>query len=363
MNEAQETASTRNSAYKDAGVDIDAADDLIQRIGPEVKKTQRAGVVSGLGGFGALFDPKACGLKDPILVSSTDGVGTKLRIAIETGLHDTVGQDLVAMCANDVVVQGAKPLFFLDYFATGKLDVEKAEAVINGIAKACDAIDCALIGGETAEMPGMYHSGDYDLAGFCVGAVEREALRDGSMVQEGDVILGLSSDGIHSNGFSLVRRIVLSSQGQSYSSPSGFMPGKTLGQALMVPTRLYVKPVLEALEQTGDTITGMAHITGGGIVENVPRCYGKDLMAEIDVTYWRRPAVFDWLKEHGSLTADDMLRSLNCGIGFVVVCRAKSVEAVKNSLSDSGEKVQVIGHIKKRGSADPAISILNKATL
>jgi phosphoribosylformylglycinamidine cyclo-ligase len=326
--------------YRSAGVDIEAGDALVDMIKPLASATKRVGVLGGLGGFGALFDLKAAGFKDPILVSTTDGVGTKLKIAIETGFHDSVGIDLVAMCVNDLIVQGAEPLFFLDYFATGKLSVDQARAVITGIADGCRTSGCALVGGETAEMPNMYADGDYDLAGFAVGAAERGQLLPRS-VQVGDTILGLTSAGVHSNGFSLVRRIVASS-GLRWTDPAPFAPGVTLGQALMVPTRIYVRAVL-ALHRVG-LLKAAAHITGGGLPGNLPRVL-PDNTAAVLTTSWPVPPVFSWLARTGKVEADEMLRVFNCGIGMALV--VSDPEAAIHLLEAEGESVVRIGVIKE----------------
>ena len=348
----------KQSAYKDAGVDIDAGEELVERIKPAVKRTMRSGTMGGLGGFGAMFDPKAAGYKDPILVSSTDGVGTKLKIAIDTNNHSGVGIDLVAMCVNDLVVQGAEPLFFLDYFATGKLDVDAAQAVIEGIAKGCEEAGCALIGGETAEMPGMYGAGDYDLAGFTVGAVERDQILTGENITEGDVVLGLSSSGVHSNGFSLVRKLVSTTQGAGFGSPAPFAAGKTMGEALLTPTRIYVKPLLKALKLGG--IKGMAHITGGGLTENIPRVLPDGVAVRLDAQNWPKPGVFGWLAQAGNLEAADMARTLNCGIGMVVVVAAAEADKIKASLESDGESVHVMGAVVARDNAEaPQVIIDN----
>jgi phosphoribosylformylglycinamidine cyclo-ligase len=327
--------------YRTAGVDIAAGDALVEAIKPLAKATTRAGVMGGLGGFGALFDLKAAGFTDPVLVSTTDGVGTKLKIAIETGLHGTVGIDLVAMCVNDLVVQGAEPLFFLDYFATGALSVEQARTVIRGIADGCRQAGCALVGGETAEMPGMYAAGDYDLAGFSVGAAERGALLPRA-VSPGDAVLGLASAGVHSNGFSLVRRVVEAS-GLSWTDPAPFAPNETLGQALMTPTRIYVRSVL-ALHRAG-LLKAAAHITGGGLIGNLPRVLPENTVAEIAVG-WPMPAVFGWLAQTGRITADEMLRVFNCGIGMALVVAEADADAAMRLLTQSGEQVSRIGVIQ-----------------
>ena len=340
------------SAYKEAGVDIDAAAELVENIKPHIKATHRNGVMSGIGGFGALFDLKDTGYQDPVLVSGTDGVGTKIKIAIDSGIHDTIGIDAVAMCVNDIVVQGAEPLFFLDYFATGKLDTGVAEQVIKGVAKGCELSGCALIGGETAEMPGLYADGDYDLAGFTVGAVEREKMITGNAIRDGDVILGLASSGLHSNGFSLVRKIIESTQGFDYKQKTSFSGDKTLQELLLEPTRIYVKSILDALESCEGSIHGMAHITGGGLLENVPRVLPEDVSAVIDVASWELPPVFGWLKEAGNLQPSDLASTLNTGIGMVVVCDAEAKDALTKSFESNGESVFEIGKIIKRNGSD-----------
>jgi len=325
--------------YRDAGVDIDAGDALVDRIKPFARATSRSGVMGGLGGFGALFDLKAAGFSDPVLVSSTDGVGTKLRVAIDADGHDTVGIDLVAMCVNDLVVQGAEPLFFLDYFATGKLSLGEASRVIRGIARGCEMAGCALVGGETAEMPGMYHDGDYDLAGFSVGAAERGDLLPQD-VTPGDVILGLASAGVHSNGYSLVRRIVAAS-GLAWSAPAPFAEGQTLAQALLTPTRIYVKSLL-ALHRAGK-LRAAAHITGGGLPGNLPRVLPQGMRAVIDGSAWTLPPVFRWMAGVGNVASDEMLRVFNCGIGMAVLVRAEDVAEATALLEAHGETVLRIG--------------------
>jgi phosphoribosylformylglycinamidine cyclo-ligase len=335
--------------YRDAGVDIDAGEALVDAIKPLTRATRRRGADAELGGFGALFDLKAAGFTDPLIVATTDGVGTKLKIAIETGLHDDVGVDLVAMCVNDLVVQGAEPLFFLDYYATGKLSVSQGRAVIAGIARGCGEAGCALIGGETAEMPGMYADGDYDLAGFAVGAVERGAVVDGRGVAPGDVVLGLASSGVHSNGFSLVRRIVAHS-GLGWDAPAPFAPGLGLAAALMAPTRIYVRSAL-ALCRAGK-VGAMAHITGGGLVENVPRVIPDDATVEIDAASWKLPPVFAWLMRTGNVPAAEMARVFNCGIGMVaIVPRAHAADA-RRILEAGGEVVHEIGHVRARAAGE-----------
>ena len=326
--------------YAEAGVDIDAGNALVDRIKPAAAATKRPGVMSGLGGFGALFDLKAAGYDDPILVAATDGVGTKLKIAIDTGLYDTIGIDLVAMCVNDLVCQGAEPLFFLDYFATGKLEVDAAARIIAGIAEGCRLSGCALVGGETAEMPGMYAPGDFDLAGFAVGAMNRGAALPAG-VQAGDVLLGLASDGVHSNGYSLVRRVVERS-GLAWDARAPFTQG-SLGAALLAPTRLYVKPALAAIRAGG--VHGLAHITGGGLTENLPRVLSEGLGAQIDLGAWSLPPVFTWLATEGGLAQAEMLKTFNAGIGMVLVVAADRADALAAELAAAGESVHHLGHV------------------
>jgi phosphoribosylformylglycinamidine cyclo-ligase len=333
------SAGAQGLDYRAAGVDIEAGDALVDAIKPLARATARAGVLGGLGGFGALFDLKAAGFNDPILVSTTDGVGTKLKIAIETGLHGTVGIDLVAMCVNDLIVQGAEPLFFLDYFATGKLSVEQARAVIGGIAEGCRQAGCALVGGETAEMPGMYLAGDYDLAGFSVGAVERGDLLPRA-VAIGDTVLGLASSGVHSNGFSLVRRVVASSL-LSWQDPAPFIAGQTLAQALMTPTRIYVRSML-ALHRAG-LLKAAAHITGGGLPGNLPRVLPDGMAASLAMT-WPVPPVFGWLARTGRIDSGEMLRVFNCGVGMALV--VSDPDAATDLLERHGERVSRIGVIQ-----------------
>ncbi len=326
--------------YAAAGVDIDAGNALVEQIKPHAKRTNRSGVMAGLGGFGGLFDLKAAGFEDPILVSATDGVGTKLRIAIDTGHFDTIGIDLVAMCVNDLVCQGAEPLFFLDYFATGQLDVDTATRIIAGIAEGCVQSGCALIGGETAEMPGMYAGDDFDLAGFAVGAMERGASLPKD-VQNGDVLLGLSSSGVHSNGYSLVRKLVeLSGLGWDAQSPFG---GDTLGAELLAPTRLYVKSCLAAIAAGG--VHGFAHITGGGLTENIPRVLGEGQGVRINLDSWMLPPVFEWLAKQGGISNAEMLKTFNCGIGMVIVVDRQSSHAVAEALAAQGETVVKLGEV------------------
>ncbi|MDN6040546.1 MAG: phosphoribosylformylglycinamidine cyclo-ligase [Acetobacter sp.] len=326
--------------YRDSGVDIEAGEALIDAIRPAAKATDRPGTMGGLGGFGALFDLKAAGFKDPVLVSCTDGVGTKLNLAIETDLHETVGIDLVAMCVNDLIVQGAEPLFFLDYFATGRLSVESAAKVVRGIAQGCKDSGCALVGGETAEMPGMYADGHYDLAGFSVGAAERDSLLPGS-IAEGDALIALPSSGVHSNGYSLVRRIV-SDAHLAWTDPAAFAPNQTLGEALLTPTKLYVKPVL-ALHRAG-LLHAAAHITGGGLPGNLPRVLPNGLDAVL-TAQWPVPPVFKWLARTGNVANEEMLRVFNCGVGMVLV--TPKPDEVLATLKEMGEPATLIGHIAK----------------
>tara|TARA_R110000751_G_scaffold271365_6_gene371529 strand:+ start:18185 stop:19270 length:1086 start_codon:yes stop_codon:yes gene_type:complete len=357
---------TNGLKYSDAGVDIDAGNRLVDRIKPHVRSTRRPGADGEIGGFGGLFDLKAAGFTDPVLVAANDGVGTKLKIAIDAGSHDTVGIDLVAMCVNDLVVQGAEPLFFLDYFATGKLDPAQGEAIVAGIAKGCIDAGCALIGGETAEMPGMYSGGDYDLAGFAVGAAERDALLPSGDIAAGDVILGLASAGVHSNGFSLVRRIVELS-GLAWNAPAPFNPaplepGATLADALLVPTRIYVRPLLQAIRQTG-AIKALAHITGGGFTENIPRVLPDGLMARINLDSITLPPVFSWLARTGGVEATEMLRTFNCGIGMIAVVAQEHADQVTAVLAEAGEQVVRIGQIAERASEAAGVEYSGKLDL
>ena len=340
-------------SYRDAGVDIDAGDALVERIKPLAKRTLREGVLAGIGGFGALFEvPKR--YREPVLVSGTDGVGTKLKLAFEWGAHDTVGIDLVAMSVNDVLVQGAEPLFFLDYFACGKLDVDVAARVIGGVAAGCEQSGCALIGGETAEMPGMYPPGEYDLAGFCVGVVEKSAIVDGRHIVPGDVLLGLASSGVHSNGFSLVRKIVARAGATGAGLPAT-LDGLPLRERVMLPTRLYVKPVLAALKQL--RIKGMSHITGGGLVENIPRCLPAGTKAALDKSSWPQPEIFGWLQREGGVAEAEMHRTFNCGIGFVLVVAAADAERAAGLLRAEGETVYRIGRIEARQGDEAAAQV------
>ena len=369
----------QESAYKKAGVDIDAAADLVEQIKPAIKNTIRSGVMSGIGGFGAMFDLKAAGYEDPILVSSTDGVGTKIKISIDSKNHNSIGIDAVAMCVNDLIVQGAEPLFFLDYFATGKLENTVAKSVIEGVAKGCEISGCALIGGETAEMPGLYADGDYDLAGFTVGAVNRSDVITGEQIKEGDVILGLASNGVHSNGYSLVRKIISDTANLDYTSPCPFdmtitlqdkdiekqitYEAETLCDALLAPTRIYVKSLLKALkiksEDGSPAIKGMAHITGGGLTENIPRVLPDGIAAHIDASTWKLPAIFEWLKEQGQLENSDLARTLNCGIGMIVICNPKQAKEIEKSLISTGETVYCIGKTRAQKLSDISIYLDN----
>ena len=337
---------TQHSApltYRDAGVDIDAGDALVDRIKPLAKLTMRPGVLGGIGGFGALFEvPKH--YREPVLVSGTDGVGTKLRLAFEWNRHDTVGIDLVAMSVNDILVQGAEPLFFLDYFACGKLSVDTAASVVGGIAQGCEQAGCALIGGETAEMPGMYPDGEYDLAGFAVGAVEKSAIIDGKSIAAGDVVLGLASSGAHSNGYSLIRKVIE----RAGATPDQDFHGRRLVDAVMAPTRIYVKPVLAALKAHGTAIKGLAHITGGGLTENVPRILQANLAARLHAANWALPELFKWLQQEGGIEDPEMHRVFNCGIGMVIVVSAADAAAVQATFDAEGETVYVLGEIENR---------------
>jgi phosphoribosylformylglycinamidine cyclo-ligase len=347
--------------YADAGVDIDAGNAMVEKIKPLVRATFRPGADGEIGGFGGLFDLKAAGFRDPVLVAANDGVGTKLKVAIGAKKHDTVGIDLVAMCVNDLVVQGAEPLFFLDYFATGRLDPDEGATIVGGIAEGCRQAGCALIGGETAEMPGMYAAGDYDLAGFAVGAAERGTLLPRGDINPGDVVLGLASSGPHSNGYSLIRRVV-ERAGLDWQADAPFAEDRTLAEALLTPTRVYVKPLLAAIRKTG-AIKAMAHITGGGFPENIPRALPKTLAAEIDLDAVAVPPVFSWLAEAGGIEAHEMLRTFNCGIGMVLVVAAENVDAVTRSLESSGEAVSTIGRIIERGPDAAGVSYKGTLTL
>jgi phosphoribosylformylglycinamidine cyclo-ligase len=332
-------------SYRDAGVDIDAGDQLVENIKPIARRTLRDGVLAGIGGFGALFEvPKR--YRNPVLVSGTDGVGTKLKLAFELGRHDTIGIDLVAMSVNDVLVQGAEPLFFLDYYACGHLDVATATVVIKGIATGCEQAGCALIGGETAEMPGMYPAGEYDLAGFAVGVVEKDRILDGSRIAAGDVVLGLASSGAHSNGYSLIRRILE----RSAVDLAADFHGRPLSDVILAPTRIYVKPVLALMQQVD--VKGLAHITGGGLLENVPRILPDGVTAELDRNAWPRPALFAWLQEQGNVADQEMFRVFNCGIGMIAVVAASQAEQATQLLRGAGETVYRIGQIRARRAGE-----------
>lgn len=352
-----------SQAYKQAGVNIEAGNDLVKRISPAASATKRPGTMDSIGGFGALFDLKAAGYNDPVLVSSTDGVGTKLKIAAIMNMHKTIGQDLVAMCVNDIVTLGAEPLFFLDYFATAHLDVDTAQDVITGIAKACEESGCALIGGETAEMPGLYAPGDYDLAGFSVGALERDSQITGADVKPGDVILGLASSGLHSNGFSLVRKIIQDNSGLTYNDPAPYTTGVNLGNDLLTPTKLYIKSLMKVLKDPAlrPAIKGMANITGGGLLENIPRVLPSGIRAEIDCKGWTLPPLFKWLKDLAELSVEDTATTFNCGIGMAVICDPAEVAKIQDVLSEAGETVYRIGQITAADMMDASEIVLLNA--
>jgi phosphoribosylformylglycinamidine cyclo-ligase len=340
-------------SYRGAGVDIDAGNALVEAIKPLARATARPGADAGLGGFGALFDLKAAGFRDPILVSTTDGVGTKLLIAIAAGRHETIGTDLVAMCVNDLVVQGAEPLLFLDYFATGRLDVATGRTIIAGIAEACRAVGCALVGGETAEMPGMYDPNEYDLAGFAVGLVEKKRIIDGSTIAPGDAIIGLASSGPHSNGYSLVRKVIAVSGADLYEKLD---EARTLGEALLEPTRIYVKPVLALLGEV--EVKGLAHITGGGLLENIPRVLPDHAAARLEKNAWQRPAIFDWLQKQGGIEEQEMHRTFNCGLGMVVVVRAASAGHAVDLFARHGVDAWQVGEIVARAQGAPQVVVV-----
>jgi len=337
------TEKRRGLTYAQAGVDIDAGNRMVELIKPLVRATARPGADAEIGGFGGIFDLKRVGYRDPILVAATDGVGTKLKVAIETGRHDTIGIDLVAMSVNDLVVQGAEPLFFLDYYACGRLEPEIGAAVVAGSSVGCRESGCALIGGETAEMPCVYQGDDYDLAGFAVGAVERDALLPRADIVEGDVILGLSSSGVHSNGYSLVRKVI-EKTGLPWTAPAPFMPKQSLGEAILIPTRIYVKACLAAIRET-NAVKGLAHITGGGFPDNIPRILPKGLGARIDLARVAVPAVFQWLASEGDIAESEMLRTFNCGIGMIVVASPEKADAVVKAFTRAGETVVMLGDI------------------
>ncbi|SNX27980.1 phosphoribosylformylglycinamidine cyclo-ligase [Polynucleobacter meluiroseus] len=338
-------------SYRDAGVDIDAGDDLVDRIKPLAKKTMREGVLAGIGGFGALFEvPKR--FKEPVLVSGTDGVGTKLRLAFEWNRHDTIGQDLVAMSVNDILVQGAEPLFFLDYFACGKLSVDTAATVISGIARGCELAGCALIGGETAEMPGMYPPGEYDLAGFAVGAVEKSQIINGASIVPGDVVVAIGSSGAHSNGYSLVRKVIE----RAGAKPSDDLGGRPLGDVVMAPTEIYVKPILKLISQI--SVKGMAHITGGGLVDNVPRVLPENIQAVLHRDSWEMPELFRWLQMKGGVAYAEMIRVFNCGIGMVVIVAADQAEATAQLLKAEGLSAWTVGEVVERPEGAPQTIVI-----
>ena len=342
---------SKGLSYRDAGVDIDAGDDLVDRIKPLAKKTMREGVLAGIGGFGALFEvPKR--YKEPVLVSGTDGVGTKLRLAFEWNRHDTIGQDLVAMSVNDILVQGAEPLFFLDYFACGKLTVDTAATVVGGIAKGCELSGCALIGGETAEMPGMYPPGEYDLAGFAVGAVEKSKIITGNTIVPGDVVLAIASSGAHSNGYSLVRKIIE----RVGAKPSDDLGGRPLGDVVMAPTEIYVKPLLKLISEID--VKGMAHITGGGLVDNVPRVLPENTQAVLHRDSWQMPELFRWLQMKGGVADAEMVRVFNCGIGMVVIVSPAQAETAIKSLSAQGLKAWAVGEVVERPKGAPQTIVI-----
>lgn len=345
------TDSTQSLSYKDAGVDIDAGNALIEKIKGAAKRTRRPEVMAGLGGFGALFELPT-GYNKPVLVSGTDGVGTKLRLALDHNQHDSVGIDLVAMCVNDLIVCGAEPLFFLDYYATGKLEVDIAASVINGIADGCELADCSLIGGETAEMPGMYEGEDYDLAGFCVGIAEKSALIDGSKVAVGDTLIGLTSSGPHSNGYSLIRKVLEVSN----TDPAKLeLDGKPLIDLLMAPTKIYVKSILKLISES--PVHAIAHITGGGLLENIPRVLPENATAVIDTNSWKQPTVFNWLQQQGNIEQSEMYRTLNCGVGMVICVPSNTAESALNLLNNAGEEAFILGTIEETTESQPQVQL------
>ncbi len=343
MTKVSDSTGRPSLSYRDAGVDIDAGNALVERIAPIASKTHRPGVLGGLGGFGALFELPLDRYRQPVLVSGTDGVGTKLRLAMMLERHDTIGIDLVAMCVNDLIVQGAEPLFFLDYYATGHLNVDMAADVVRGIGRGCELAGAALVGGETAEMPGMYEGDDYDLAGFCVGIVEKERIIDGSKVAAGDVLIGLASSGPHSNGYSLIRKIIE----VSHADLDDDCGGVPLGEALLAPTRIYVKPLLALMQEID--IHALAHITGGGLLENLPRVMPNGTRARIDQQAWRMPPVFDWLREQGNIEAQEMYRTFNCGIGMVLCVAERDADSAISCLEGMGENAMILGRIEQAG--------------
>lgn len=347
----KQDSNSTSLSYRDAGVDIDAGNSLVERIKPIVKSTTRPGVMGGIGGFGALFELPLDRYKQPILVSGTDGVGTKLKLALELNKHDTIGIDLVAMCVNDIIVTGAEPLYFLDYYATGKLDVDIATDVVTGIAEGCKQAGAALTGGETAEMPGIYKEGDYDLAGFCVGVVEKSKIIQPDQVTAGDQLIGITSSGPHSNGYSLIRKILEVSQAK-LDQPMG---DSTLGTALLAPTRIYVKPLLKLFESVN--VHALAHITGGGLLENIPRVMPNNTQAVIDANAWQMPEVFSWLQQNGNVEANEMYRTFNCGVGMVLCVAAEDVDQTIESLRNSGEEAFLLGSIEQSDQETPSVII------
>ncbi len=348
----EKPAPSKPLTYKDAGVDIDAGNALVERIKSVAVRTKRPEVMAGLGGFGSLFELPT-GYKEPVLVAGTDGVGTKLKLAMDMNKHDTIGIDLVAMCVNDLIVGGAEPLFFLDYYATGKLSVDVAAAVVEGIGSGCELSGCSLVGGETAEMPGMYDGEDYDLAGFCVGIVEKNEILDGSRVQAGDVLLGLASSGPHSNGYSLIRKII---EVQSASLDDTF-EGSTLGETLLAPTKIYVKSILALLKEV--KVSALSHITGGGLLENIPRVLPSHTKAVIDSNSWTFPPIFKWLQDGGNIADEEMLRTLNCGVGMVIAVPAELADQAKQVLTNHGEQVFTVGRIETTDSEAPSVELEN----
>lgn len=350
--QAKRTMTEKSLSYKDAGVDIDAGNQLVDRIKHVAKKTKRPGVLAGLGGFGALFELPT-GYKEPVLISGTDGVGTKLRLAMDLNKHDTIGIDLVAMCVNDLIVAGAEPLFFLDYYATGKLNVDVAEQVVMGIGEGCLQSGCALVGGETAEMPGMYHDDDYDLAGFCVGVAEKSEIIDGSNVSDGDVLIGLASSGPHSNGYSLIRKIIEVSGADVSDS---LEDGTVISDALMQPTRIYVKNLLKLISES--PVNALSHITGGGLLENIPRVLPDNCKAVINTSSWDLPPVFKWLKKNGNVEATEMYRTFNCGVGMVIAVPQANAQQNVDMLNELGEQAWVIGEIKTKSDSEEAVELV-----
>ena len=355
MSTSYKEKSSRNLNYKNSGVDIDAGNNFVKQIKPLADKTRVKGTMNSIGGFGSIFDLKSSGYVDPILVAATDGVGTKLLVAQEMNYHGTVGIDLVAMCVNDLIVQGAKPLFFLDYIATNKLNVDQAVSVVEGIVKGCKLAECSLVGGETAEMPGMYKKDDYDLAGFAIGAVERKNLIKSEIINNGDIIIGLESDGLHSNGFSLVRKII-KNLNLNYEAPSPFRKNCTLGLSLLAPTRIYVKACLNALNK--NLIKGLAHITGGGLIENIPRVLPNNKSVIIDAKSWKKQSVFSWIKNTSEIDNIEMLRTFNCGIGMIAIVSPENLSETISVFKEDGERPVCIGHVTENVNS-PKVNFLN----